>query len=713
MEDDFKPEYVVPAASRKAVSQLKKLAETSERVLLAADPDREGEAISWHLAELLSEKNPSIYRITFNEITPSAVRKAVSAPGPINAAKVNAQQARRILDRLVGYKISPLLWRSVKKGLSAGRVQSVAVRLICEREEAIKAFVAKEYWSIKALLVPEGREVFEATLMMIGETPVGCTEAELNKPKFHCIATEQEAAELVARLKDKPYRVEKIEQKARTRSAPPPYITSTLQQDASRRLGFAPAFTMRVAQRLYEGIEIGADTVGLITYMRTDSVRTSEDAITDVRGHIDREYGKDYLPAKANRFRKSGSAQDAHEAVRPTYVKYTPEEMKTYLDKDQLRLYEMVWRRFVASQMAPAKYLSTSVDISAGEFTFRAKGLQILFDGYQKVYGRTGQGDDDNLLPELKANEDLTLNDLKPDQHFTKPPARYNEASLIKELEDQGIGRPSTYASIVRTIQDREYVKKEKRVFYPTELGILTNTLLVKAFPDVLDVGFTARVENQLDSVEEGEEDWKGLLRGFYGSFSQALEAASKGLREALQEMQEETDETCEKCGRQMVKKWGRNGWFLACPGYPECRNAKSLNSNDVKEAGKECPKCGAPLLIRTGKRGEFFACSKYPECDYSSSIGIGIPCPLEDCDGEVTALKGKRGKTFYGCTKYPDCKFISWDLPIGEKCPECEHPFLVRKEYKKKGTVIKCPVKTCQYSRSEEQAGPSSSEAV
>ncbi|HNT34963.1 MAG TPA: type I DNA topoisomerase, partial [bacterium] len=636
-------------------------------------------------------------------ITPATVREAVEHPGPIDMSKVNAQQARRVLDRLVGYKISPLLWRSVGKGLSAGRVQSVAVRLICEREDAINAFVPVEYWSIVAQLCHDTGAPFNAYLYAIGEARVGKEDGDLKDAKVRRIATGEEAEDLVSRLKGEAYRVVNVDKKPKNRSAAPPFITSTLQQEASRRLGFSPDRTMRIAQRLYEGVEIGSDIVGLITYMRTDSVRISEEGLTEARQYINTQIGQDYLPEKANRYRQKSSAQDAHEAIRPNYVSRTPEEMKVYLEKDELRLYELIWRRFVASQMVPAQFMATTVDISAGDCMFRATGLQLLFEGFLKVYGRNAEDEEEGMLPELSPQDLLKLLSLRSEQHFTKPPARYNEASLIKELEDKGIGRPSTYASIVKTIQDRGYVEKKERVFFPTELGFLTNKLLIEAFPEILDVGFTARVEDRLDKVEEGNEDWQALLSGFYTPFSKAVDSALAGLRKSIKDMQEETEEVCEKCGKKMVKKWGRNGWFLACPGYPDCKNAKALNGNgtqQVRETGEPCPECGKPLLIREGKRGEFYACSEYPKCKYSKSIGIGINCPKPDCDGQVTALKGKRGKLFYGCTNYPKCDFIAWDEPVVEKCPECGNPFLVRKEYKSKGSVIKCPQKECKYLR-------------
>lgn len=705
-DDGFVPKYVVSPESKKTVTQLKKLAQSSDTVLLAADPDREGEAISWHLAQVLSGQSSNIQRIRFNAITPAAVREAVAHPGPIDLPKVNAQQARRILDRLVGYKISPLLWRSVGKGLSAGRVQSVAVRLICEREDAIRAFVPVEYWSIIAELRHNDGSPFNAYLYAIGEARVGKEDGDLKDAKVRRIATGEEADDFVRRLKDEAYRVVNVDKKPKNRSAAPPFITSTLQQEASRRLGFSPDRTMKIAQRLYEGVEIESDIVGLITYMRTDSVRVSEEGIAEARQFINKQIGEDFVPEKPNRYRLKSSAQDAHEAIRPNYVSRTPEEMKAYLNKDELRLYELIWRRFIASQMVPARFMATTVDISAGDCTFRATGLQLLFEGFLKVYGRSAEDEEEGLLPELAPEDSLDLLNLKPEQHFTKPPARYNEASLIKELEDKGIGRPSTYASIVHTIQERNYVEKRERVFFPTELGFLTNKLLIEAFPEVLDVGFTARVEGRLDQVEEGSEDWQGLLSSFYTPFSKAVDSALAGLRKSIKDMQEETEEVCEKCGRNMVKKWGRNGWFLACPGYPDCRNAKGLNGNgaaQVRETGEPCPECGKPLLIREGKRGEFYACSDYPNCKYSKSIGIGIACPKPDCDGQVTALKGKRGKLFYGCTNYPKCDFIAWDEPVPEKCPDCGNLFLVRKEYKSKGSVIKCPQKECKYLRPAE----------
>jgi DNA topoisomerase-1 len=745
IENGFAPKYVTIESRRKVVKQIRDAARQVDSILIATDPDREGEAIGWHLAyELRNTKKP-VNRISFNEITENAVRSAIKHPGKIDQHLVDAQQARRILDRLVGYQISPILGRAVKWGLSAGRVQSVAVRLICEREEEIEAFVPEEYWSITAKLKGEKTEPFEAKLFQIDQ----------KKAK---VENEEQAKTVVEEAGREKFIVAKIERKERKRSPVPPFTTSNLQQEAARKLRFTAKKTMAVAQKLYEGLEIGDEgMLGLITYMRTDSTRVAKEAIDSVRQLIGEKYGSVYLPGKPVYYRSKKGAQDAHEAIRPTSVERTPESIKQFLKRDQYALYDLIWKRFVASQMKPAIFDVTTVDIKAGKYTFRANGSIIKFRGFMSVYmeGRDDSSEEDkeSILPELVEGQILQLLGLTPEQHFTQPPPRYSESTLVKALEEKGIGRPSTYADILSKIQSRDYVVKERGRFMPTEMGTLVNALLVKSFPEVIDVEFTAKMETELDDVEDGKRRWVEVLEEFYGPFSSSLKKAPETIRAVKKDMEEVTDEVCDLCGEKMVIKWGRYGRFLACSGYPECKNTKELNHEEktpeetteevcekcgspmviktgrygkflacsaypecknTKQIGQDkkapdepteeiCENCGSPMVIKTGRFGRFLACSKYPECKTARPLSIGVDCPKPDCDGYIAEKRSKRGRVFYGCSNYPKCRFVLWNKPVPRKCPECGAPFLVEKTSKTKGEYLACISKECGYSQDRE----------
>lgn len=617
---DFAPKYITIRGKGDLLSKLKKEAKAAKKIYLATDPDREGEAISWHLANLLDIPEDSKCRITFNEITKSAVQSAVKQPRAIDQDLVNAQQARRILDRVVGYTISPLLWKKVKKGLSAGRVQSVTTRLIVDREREIENFKPEEYWTIDALLRDEkSGEQFTAAFYGRGG----------KKAKLH---NKEEAAAVVAAVKDAPFVVDSVKRGEKKRYPAPPFITSTLQQEASRKLGFTVKRTMMAAQQLYEGVDVeGYGTVGLITYMRTDSLRIANEAVAEVRGYIGDRYGKAFLPASPKVYKSKKSAQDAHEAIRPSYVSITPQEAKGSLTGDQYKIYKLIWERFVACQMENAVYDTMNVDITAADCLFKANGSKLKFAGFMTLYVEgtdDGADDADHTLPYLEKGDRPALVKLEDLQHFTKPPARYTEATLIRELEEKGIGRPSTYAPTITTITTRGYVTREKKQLIPTELGFVVTDIMVHNFEEIADVAFTAHMEEQLDSVEDGKTDWVKLLKDFYGPFEATFEKAEKEI-EKIKLKDEESDVICEKCGRRMVYKMGRYGKFLACPGFPECRNAK-------------------PIVVETG-----------------------VPCPK--CGGRIVEKKTKRGRKYYGCEHNPSCDFMVWDEPVkGEKCPKC-----------------------------------------
>ncbi len=712
VENGFLPEYEVIKGKAKIIAELKKLAQSADKVYLAPDPDREGEAIAWHVAEEINVPEKKLFRVLFNEITKRGVAEAMKSPGKIDLNKVDAQQARRVLDRLVGYQVSPLLWKKVKRGLSAGRVQSVALRLVSEREREILAFISQEYWSITAALSADAPPPFTAKI------------AKADGKKLE-ILNGADAQEITDYLKEQAFIVSKVDRKEKKQNPVPPFTTSKLQQEAARKLKFSAKKTMLVAQQLYEGLEIGPEgAVGLITYMRTDSTRVSSEAVTEARDLIANKYGKEYLPEKPPVYASQKKAQEAHEAVRPTSVGREPESIKQYLDKDQLALYRLVWNRFLASQMNPAVMDMTGVDIQAGKYVFRATGSIIKFPGFMAVYteGKDEARTDEEAeeastegsanLPPLRAGDLLKQDSLTPRQHFTQPPPRYTEASLVKELEEKGIGRPSTYAAIMSTIVERLYVEKKGNAFGPTELGLIVNDLLVESFPDLFNVTFTAKMEDELDEIEEGKMQWTDTVREFYDPFEKALINAQKGMRNVKRE-ETPTDIECEKCGKMMVIKWGRNGRFLACPGYPECKNTRELPGENgesapsqapaVETTDEKCPKCGSPMVIKSGRFGKFMACSAYPGCKTTKPIPLGVKCPK--CGGELSERRTKGGKSFYGCSNYPKCDFASWDRPLPRKCPECGSPYLVEKYSKKDGLRILCPNKECSYKEEPEEA--------
>lgn len=704
VDHDFEPEYEIIPGKKKVIDEIKKLARKSANVYLAPDPDREGEAIAWHVAHEIGQlkTKPKLFRVLFNEITKNAIQESIKHPTEINHSMFEAQQARRILDRLVGYKISPILWDKVRRGLSAGRVQSVAVRIICEREDAIRAFKPIEYWEIES--------TFEGSIK-----PSFKSKIQKKSGKKLVINNQEESESILADLKTSDYILSKINKKASKRNPTPPFITSKLQQDASRQLGFTAKKTMMLAQRLYEGIDIGSETVGLITYMRTDSTRVSDVALEEVREYIQEKYGEKYLPQKPHVYKSKKAAQDAHECIRPTSMQHTPESVKKFLEKDAHRLYELIWKRFVACQMNPAIIDRTTFIINNGDYEFRANGSIVAFPGFMTIYmeGKDEDKVDDSsegkTLPDLKEGEVLKLLSIEPSQHFTQPPPRFTEASLVKELEEQGIGRPSTYASILSVIQDKEYTKKDdQRRFRPTDLGEIVNKLLVSSFPNVMDVEFTARMESELDDVEEGKLNWKDSLKGFYETFSQNLVKAKSEMKN-IKRQEVPTDIDCEKCGDKMVIKFGRHGEFLACKNYPDCKSTKEFSKNDKGEivieedpiTEEKCEKCSSDMVIKRGKFGEFLACSKYPDCKFTKALPIGVDCPK--CGKDLAQRRTKRGKTFYGCTGYPKCDFASWDRPVAEKCPQCESPYLVEKISRTKDMRYKCPEKECGFEKEAE----------
>ncbi len=770
VEHGFEPDYVVIPKKKKVLSELKSEAKKADTIFLAPDPDREGEAISFHLAEELGGRDSKIHRVLFNEITKKAVEEAIKNPRAIDKDKVDAQQARRVLDRLVGYQISPLLWEKVRRGLSAGRVQSVALRIVCEREREIQAFQAEEYWSVEADVQGSEPPPFVAKL-----TKIDGENAELKD--------EISAKSVVCELENLPFVVKKITAKERRRRPVPPFITSKLQQEGARKLGFTAKRTMMVAQRLYEGIEVGQEgPVGLISYMRTDSTRIADEAIDEVRRYIGERYGEALLPEKPNLYKSKKGAQDAHEAIRPTSVFRDPDSIAPYLDRDELKLYRLIWTRFVASQMPPAVFDETIVEIEAGRYLLRARGSVLKFNGFLALYeegrdeepekkataaGSNEDGDEPDKddgsgkLPQLSEGEKLALLLLRPEQHFTQPPPRFTEASLVKELEEKGIGRPSTYASILSVLVDRQYVHKVDRKFLPTELGFLVTDLLMGSFADIMEIEYTARMEEQLDEIEEGRANYLTTIDGFYQKFSKDLIEAREKMTN-VKAMEIPTEEVCDKCGKPMVIKWGRFGHFLACSGYPECRNTREIQNYADKESadpdvfqdeicekcsrpmvlkkgrygqflacsgypeckntrrilrGKDgsletrrdqlleekCPKCGNQLVIKHGRYGEFTACSNYPDCKHIKQKEVGVACPKDDCRGQVVERRSRRGKVFFGCSEYPNCDFTSWYRPVGEPCPECGYPVLFEKSTKRDGTFIACTEEGCGYRRSPE----------
>jgi DNA topoisomerase-1 len=760
VDHGFEPRYEVIEGKKKLIADLKQTARKVQEVYLAADPDREGEAICYHLQEELGDKKNGtrFYRVMFNEITKKAVQKAFEKPGQVNIDLVDAQQARRVLDRLVGYKISPLLWDKVRRGLSAGRVQTVALRLVVEREREIRAFLKREYWTIDVDLAGKKPPLLTARLIRQNdETPeIGAKEA---------------ADGIVTHLEGADYVVRSVGTREKKRNPVAPFITSTLQQESSRKLRFSVKRTMMLAQRLYEGVVIGKEgAVGLITYMRTDSTRVSDDAVSDARHYIAERYGREFVPDSPNIYKSKKDAQDAHEAIRPTSMAFAPEIVEKYLAEDEMKLYRLVWNRFVACQMMPALFDQTTIDVAAkgnngADYLFRATGSVLKFEGFLKAYqeGKDQADEEDeelrHRLPAVAEGESLRFRAIKPEQHFTEPPPRYNEATLVKRLEADGVGRPSTYASILSTIQEREYVAKEGGRFVPSELGMVVTDLLLESFDDIFDVTYTARMEEQLDEIEEGKLDWRASIAEFYERFDRDLKHAEEHMTN-IKRMEKPTDLTCEKCGKPLVIKWGKHGSFIACTGYPECTYTRELTVDlpdvdkaDLSEQADEeycencgrpmvlkkgrfgtfyacsgypdckttkpiggqqkkpdqpldekCPQCGNQLALKTGRFGEFTACSNYPTCKYVKQKTIGVKCP-ECSEGEITERRSRKGKTFYGCNRYPDCKFVAWAKPVAEKCPQCGSPYMVEK-WLKAGPMWQCPNPECKHKQHAPQVG-------
>jgi len=730
LDNDFEPQYVTIKGKSKVLSEIKKKAEEADKVFLAPDPDREGEAIAWHLEQELlgkskkKKKDSKIFRVLFNEITESAIKRALQSPGEIDMKLVNAQQARRVLDRIVGYQGSQLLWNKVRRGLSMGRVQSVAMRLICEREAERDAFRAEEYWSITALLAGANPPAFEAKLHSVNGEEASIENAE-------------QAGRIVAEVQGKSFVVQSIERREKKRNPVAPFITSRLQQEASRKLHFSPKKTMTLAQQLYEGIEIGAEgATGLITYMRTDSPRISNEATADAREVIQARFGADYLPATPNVYKTSKAAQEAHEAIRPTSAARDPESIRQYLDHDQYNLYKLIWNRFIASQMVPAILDVTRIDSSpagtTARYIFRSTGTVVKFPGHTIVYmegvdkeaptqkpkADQEADDDEHQLPALSEGERLrlveqeaqTVPGLTSKQHFTQPPPRYNEALLIKELEEKGIGRPSTYAAIISTIQDRKYVEKTEGRLVPTETGKTVNEFLLKGFPDLVNVDFTSQLEEQLDEVEEGNKQWVTAVRDFYLPFTREMERA-KTIPGPKDIVEPPTNIPCEKCGRMMEIKWGRNGKFLACPAYkddPPCKNTQNfekLPDGTIKIVPKEeittdqkCDKCSSPMVVKTGRFGKFIACSAYPQCKTTKPLALGVKCPQPDCGGDLVQKRTKKGRSFFACSNYPKCEYALWDRPVPKVCPTCHAPFLIEKVSKQEGRSVQCRNQECGY---------------
>jgi DNA topoisomerase I len=700
IKNGFKPSYRVIHGKEKVVKELQKEAAKAEVIYLAADPDREGEAICFHLAHLLDTgKDQTIRRVLFNEITKEAVLKAFETPIEIDQDKVDAQQARRILDRLVGYKISPLLWKKVRVGLSAGRVQTVAVRLIVDREREVRAFNSEEYWDFKALFSAGMPPAFQAKA------------SKLDGKKFS-IDNQEDAEKLYAELQDSKFSVLKINKKARKRKPVPSFITSKLQQDAARKLGYTVKKTMSLAQRLYEGVDIGEDgSVGLITYMRTDSTRVSDSALQEARDYITDKFGEKYLPGKPRIYKSKKNAQDAHEAIRPTSAWRDPEGMKPYLSRDEFRLYSLIWKRSIASQMKEALFDQTQIAVEAGRVEFNATGSIMRFDGFLKVYSETSEGNGENsddtgvVLPDVSMGDELKAEELTKEQKFTQPPPRFNEASLVKALEEKGIGRPSTYQQILQVIMSRDYVRKDSARFVPTELGELINDLLIGHFGELFDYDYTAKLERDLDSIEEGSADWIKTLESFYEGFRESLQKATVEMKD-LRKNGEATDEICTDCGKPMIIKWGRFGKFMSCSDFPKCRNTRPLIGEEdsgspgtPQETDEVCDKCGAKMVVKEGRYGSFLACSAYPTCKNTKpiSVPVGVRCPK--CGkGDVVEKRTRKGRMFYGCDQYPACDFVSWQKPVPEICPNCASPYLLEKTTRKEGTVHFCPNKECGY---------------
>ncbi|MGB9617536.1 MAG: type I DNA topoisomerase, partial [Desulfomonilaceae bacterium] len=674
VNDNFKPHYEIIPGKEKIVKELREAAAKAEKLFLATDPDREGEAIAWHLKEELGKPDEQTYRILFNELTERRIKEAIASPTRLNADKYNAQQARRILDRIVGYQLSPLLWEKVQSGLSAGRVQSVALRIIVDRQDAIDKFTPQEYWTITAALKGERPPAFQAKLVEIDGEKSDIRDLQAAQAAFFQAQSET-------------FVVSDVQKKERSRKPPAPFITSTLQQEASKKLRFTGTRTMRIAQQLYEGIELGSEgAVGLITYMRTDSTRVAPEAIEAVRQYIATSYGPEYLPAKPHTYKVGKSAQEAHEAIRPTSMERPPEKVAPFLDKAQLALYTLIWNRFVASQAAPAIFDMTTVVIAAGNLRFRAAGAVMRFDGFTRIYsvesdeeteGQKNTSEESaKSLPVLHVGERLTLVKLDPRQHFTQPPPMFNEASLIKELEELGIGRPSTYAEIISTIQKRKYVEIEDKKFRPTLLGRIISSLLVDNFPRLLDTQFTAQMESSLDRIEDGEISWTETLRDFYEPFQEDIKLAKQAMQN-IKKTGLAINESCPKCGQPLLIRSGRFGLFLGCSGYPDCAYTSNIQYKKPEApqplASDQTCDCGAPMVMKTSSKGSFLACSRYPECKVTKPLGIGVACP-KCAKGELVRRRSKKGRFFYGCSRYPDCDYIQWNRTSktgNEKPPE------------------------------------------
>lgn len=683
IDKNFEPHYVIIPARRKVITDLRKAAQKSASIILAPDPDREGEAISWHLSQILEGTNKKIFRVLLHEITKPAVERAFRNLGSLDQNMIKAQQTRRILDRLVGYLISPLLWKKIGRGLSAGRVQSIALRLICEREKEIRAFIPEEYWSITAQLEASNPPPFKASLEKIDGEKVKIEDGKT-------------AQAIIEELKNADFILERIKIQEKQKNPPPPYITSTLQQDAFRFLHFSVKKTMSVAQRLYEGLAVGEKgLVGLITYMRTDSVRVANEAIDWARKYIEEKYSPQHLPPSPRLYKNKTQAQDAHEAIRPTSADLPPETVKPFLKKDEYSLYELIWNRFLASQMSAAVIEETEFEVTASKYLFKAKGEVKKFEGYLILYPNREK--EEEVLPLAQEGEKLTLLGLESKQNFTQPPPRYTEGSLVKELEAKGIGRPSTYAPIITTLQDRVYVIKEKGRFFPTDLGIFVTDFLIKNFSDLMEVKFTAEMEEELDRISEGNQEWRESLRKFHLKLDQDLKQGME--TESVKKTGIPVEELCPKCGRQLVIKEGRYGRFKACSGYPECKYKESLFRKESKPLDEKCPKCGEQLVIRQGRYGAFTACSNYPKCKYvkKEQTDTGIACP-SGCGGTIIKRKTRRGKIFFGCSHFPECKFATWDEPLAKPCPKCGRPLVLRKYPKKGDSYFYCWDESCDY---------------
>ncbi len=716
VDNQFVAKYENIKNKSKVISNLKKSAQNCKEVFLAPDPDREGEAIAFHIMDILKKKDRKFHRILIHELTKKGITDALAHPMEPDVDKYDAQQARRKLDRLVGYQISPLLWQKVQRGLSAGRVQSVAVKIICDREREIRQFIPQEYWSPTADLLADVPPAFQAALQKIGTKKLDNTR--------HKIANEEQMNQILKELENAEVIVDEIKSKTVKRNPLPPFITSKLQQDAINRLRFSAKKTMMVAQQLYEGVEIGSNgPEGLITYMRTDSTRIAPEAAVEASQLIAQQFGKDYALSSPRFFKNKNKAQDAHEAIRPTSVFNTPEKIQSFLTPDQFKLYDLIWKRFVASQMAQAQVDQKSILIKAGKkYLFSVSGSTVRFPGFMMVYDAESGNDNNDIqsLPQVDEGQKLTLKKLNPKQHFTKPPPRFSEASLVKELEKNGIGRPSTYASILSVIRDKGYVELIKRYFTPSELGFIVNDLLVDSFPELLDISFTAQMETNLDEVETGNLHEVELLTKFYDQFKQTLDNAKEAMV-SVKGVGIATGLECPECKKELRIKIGKNGHFLACTGYPECSFTSNYERNEKgeitiiqrqpdSEPVKDCPECGKPMVEKEGRFGMFLACTGYPACKHTESVhqnaeaaNTGIPCMEKGCDGTLMEKHSKRGKLFFGCSRFPDCTFASWDKPVAKQCPECGSPYLVEKETKKEGKILKCPEKTCPHKEPRE----------